>query len=254
MLLFISSTKRNDPWPYLSPTIKGHFCSLLISNILCNPLFLLSASCFVSFDPQTLNIIHSLRRIPFVLILGSSQMANEVFLGPSVIGLPVLNAHTKLTWSIFTFTSHIPYLRALVRWIGCSARRLLPAVVRCLLGTYCCSIYIFFLLIYLFKLSAYRFSDAHASVFHWLVPREYQTMMDWLFVLFWIFYVSIGLYLFVVSVISSASKLWLPIGYNLFLKFLSHWSVPPLSTFSIAQFLMDCNMEFYIKLTAKIYI
>ena len=36
-----SKTNRNDPWSYLSPTIKGHFCSLLISNIFCDPLFLL---------------------------------------------------------------------------------------------------------------------------------------------------------------------------------------------------------------------
>ena len=33
-------TKRNDPWSkLLYATTKGHFCSLLVSNIFCNPLF-----------------------------------------------------------------------------------------------------------------------------------------------------------------------------------------------------------------------
>ena len=37
-----------------NPTIKGHLCSLLVSNILLNPLFLLSTSRYVPFDPKTL--------------------------------------------------------------------------------------------------------------------------------------------------------------------------------------------------------
>ena len=42
------SLKRKKKWPLIAeiPTTKGHFCSLLISNIFCDPLFLLSTLCF----------------------------------------------------------------------------------------------------------------------------------------------------------------------------------------------------------------
>ena len=34
--------KKNNPWLHLSPTTKGYLCSLLVSNILLNPLFRIS--------------------------------------------------------------------------------------------------------------------------------------------------------------------------------------------------------------------
>ena len=43
--------------------IKGHFCSLLISNIFCNPLFHRSADCFVWYNPETQNQIFFYKNI-----------------------------------------------------------------------------------------------------------------------------------------------------------------------------------------------
>jgi len=48
-------------------TIKGHFCSLLVSNIFCNPLFHQSTLCFLSTLPKTLLCSFLKREYLFVL-------------------------------------------------------------------------------------------------------------------------------------------------------------------------------------------
>ena len=51
-------TKRNDPWLLLYAT-KGHFCSLLISNIFCYPLFHHTPFCSIATTPETLSTFFS---------------------------------------------------------------------------------------------------------------------------------------------------------------------------------------------------
>ena len=58
---------------FFTPPIKGHLCSLLISNIFLNPLFLQSAVCIFPPDSLTLQNFISLARIPSVFLsIGSS--------------------------------------------------------------------------------------------------------------------------------------------------------------------------------------
>ena len=62
-----SRKNRNDPWSLLYAT-KGHFCSLLISNIFCYPLFHWSTLRFISeLLKHSLNLF-SLMRIPSVFL------------------------------------------------------------------------------------------------------------------------------------------------------------------------------------------
>ena len=51
-------------------TAKGHFCSLLISNIFCYPLFLSLSFCFIRPSPKHL-FLFSLMRIPLVFSCSS---------------------------------------------------------------------------------------------------------------------------------------------------------------------------------------
>ena len=53
----ISKEKRNDPQPQILTT-EGHFCSLLISNIILNPLFLFHSPLFVKITTPKHSIFY----------------------------------------------------------------------------------------------------------------------------------------------------------------------------------------------------
>ena len=61
-----SRKNRNEPLvTVVIPQLKAHFCSLLISNIFCNPLFLFSPSCLFHIILKTqITFLTFLRRIP----------------------------------------------------------------------------------------------------------------------------------------------------------------------------------------------
>ena len=61
-----SRKNRNEPLvTVVIPQLKAHFCSLLISNIFCNPLFRFSTSCLFHIILKTqITFLTFLRRIP----------------------------------------------------------------------------------------------------------------------------------------------------------------------------------------------
>ena len=99
--------KRNDPWSkHLSPT-KGHFCSLLISNIFCNPLFLdLPSADFVT-RLKTQFLSFSMENSLCFVLYPCLQKANGAF-GSDLFDW---RFSLRIRTVLFLRTSHIYFLR-----------------------------------------------------------------------------------------------------------------------------------------------
>ena len=78
--------------------IKGHFCSLLISNIFCYPLFHRSAVCFIHHISKTLNYIFSNENtLCFLCVCNSAKGESIVFVHGFSTGFMNLFSHLYIT-------------------------------------------------------------------------------------------------------------------------------------------------------------
>ncbi len=129
----ISRTNRNDPWLHTRAT-KGHFCSLLISNIFCYPLFPnlpFAVSQHISKHPN----LHSLRRIPLVFmriglqkvnLLGISFPRMSGFLRLNLSHICTKNLYQRVTPPCFTLHTLVQTLVNLIAAITVNREFTLP--------------------------------------------------------------------------------------------------------------------------------
>ena len=88
-------------------TVKGHFCSLLISNIFCNPHFLLSASCR-AYDPQNFHPNFSFFNKNTVMFLLSSCLVQKA----NFWSLQALFLRSS-SWTAFSFSNPFCFVKIL---------------------------------------------------------------------------------------------------------------------------------------------
>ena len=129
------------------PTNKGHFCSLLVSNIFCDPLFLLSTLCYLFSTLSARKFYYILnrvsqcafRRTPFAkgesMDVFSFRPPHDRFEAPSIFSVihskdrfkSGFDFHRIRTLTHSTFKSSFPVRPADRDFLSPSARESLPS-------------------------------------------------------------------------------------------------------------------------------